>query len=173
VFASADLALARELAAEGRIDPPRLLATNRLVLLVASGNPAAIAGPADLRARDVRFVIADEGVPLGDYTRELFRRLGLGELVLRASSYEADARGTVGKVALGEADAALVYATDAAAAGGAVEAVPLPAAAQPRIAYAIAAVRGRPRVAEARAYVARAVGPEGRSALQAAGFGVP
>jgi len=172
VLASADLGLARELAAEGRIDPPRLLATNRLVLLVASGNPAGIAAPADLR-RDVRFVVADEGVPLGDYTRELLRRLGLQDLVRRAASYEADARGTVGKVALGEAEAAIAYATDAAAAGGAVEAIPLPATAQPRIVYAIAAVRGRPRIREARAYVARAVGREGRAALRAAGFGLP
>jgi molybdate transport system substrate-binding protein len=171
VMVSADAAPAQELAAEGLLDDPRPLATNTLALLVPEGNPDGIRGLADLRRPGIRFVIADEGVPLGDYTRELLAELGQSDLAERAASYETDAAATVGKVALGEADAAIGYTTDAARAR--VEALELPADAQPRIVYTIAVVAGTDLGGPAAAFVDRALGPDGRELLAAGGFGPP
>lgn len=171
VMVSADAALAAELAREGLLEPPRTLATNALALLVPEGNPKGIANLDDLGRPGVRFVIADEGVPLGDFTRELLAGLGRADLVGMAAGYETDAAATVGKVALGEADAAIGYATDALRAP--VEALALPARAQPPIVYTIAVVAGTDHRVAAEAFVARALGPDGRKLLRAGGFGPP
>ena len=168
---SADAGLARELADEGLLEPPRPLATNTLAILVPEGNPRDIRSLDDLRRPGIRFVIADEGVPLGDYTRELLAELGRSDLADRAASYETDAAATVGKVALGEADAAIGYTTEAATAR--VEALQLPAAAQPRIVYTIAVVAGTGLGGPAAGFVNRALGPAGRELLAAGGFGPP
>jgi molybdate transport system substrate-binding protein len=173
VYAAADERLPGELFADGLVERPRVFATNRLVLLVPRGNPAGIRGVDDLAADGVRFVLAAEGVPVGDYARAVLAELGRPALVERAASFEDDVRSVTGKVALGEADAGFAYATDAAAVAGDVEVVELPAGAQPPIRYGVAVVSASDAPEAARAYVDRLLGPEGREALEAAGFGVP
>jgi molybdate transport system substrate-binding protein len=154
------------------VQEPVIFATNRLVLLVQAGNPKGISGVDDLRS-GTTFVMADEGVPVGDYTREVLAELDASDLVARAASQEDDVRAVTGKVALGEADAGLAYATDAAAVSEDVEAVELPAAAQPPIRYGIAVVADSDRTEAAQAFIDRVRSPDGRAALEAAGFGVP
>ncbi len=171
VMISADAALARELAGEGLLEPPRPLASNALAILVPEGNPKDIRSLDDLRRAGIRFVMADEGVPLGDYARELLADLGQSDLVGMAASYENDAAANVGKVALGEADAAIGYTTDAGSAE--VEAVALPASAQPRIVYTIAVVAGTDHGGPAAGFVDRALGPDGLELLAAGDFGPP
>jgi molybdate transport system substrate-binding protein len=173
VYAGANTRLPDELLAEGLVEKPQVFATNRLVLLVPRGNPASIRTIADLDRDGVRFVMAAEGVPAGDYTREVLAALGRDDLVGRAASYEDDVRGVTGKVALGEADAGFAYATDAVAVGDEVEVVELPARAQAPIRYGIAVVATSGDPDAAQAYVDRVLGPEGRAALEAAGFGLP
>jgi molybdate transport system substrate-binding protein len=172
VYAAANERLPHELLAEGLVERPAVFATNRLVLLVQAGNPKGIAGVRDL-GPGTTFVMADEGVPVGDYTREVLAELGASELVGEAASQEDDVRAVTGKVALGEADAGFAYATDAQAVADDVDAVELPAAAQPPIRYGIAVVADSGRRAAAQAFVERVLGPDGRAALRAAGFGVP
>lgn len=172
VYAAANERLPDELFAEGIVERPAVFATNRLVLLVQAGNPRGIAGVDDLGS-GTTFVMAAEGVPVGDYTREVLAALGASELVGEAASQEDDVRAVTGKVALGEADAGFAYATDARAVAGDVDAVELPADAQPPIRYGIAVVAGSDRRDAAQAFVARVLGPEGRRELRAAGFGVP
>ena len=172
VYAAADSRLPRELYDEGLVEEPRAFATNRLVLLVPRGNPSGIRAVEDLR-EGVTYVMADEGVPVGDYTREVLANLGAADLVEGAASFEDDVRAVTGKVALGEADAGFAYATDARAGGGDVQAIELPRAAQPPIEYGIAVVTASERTEEARAFVEAVLGPRGRAALEDAGFGLP
>ena len=171
VMVSADAGLARELAGEGLLEPPRPLATNALAILVPEGNPKGIRSLDDLRRPGIRFVMADEGVPLGDYARALLGTLGDADLAGMAASYENDAAANAGKVALGEADAAIGYRSDAAAAR--VDAVPLPARGQPRIVYTIAVVFGSGHTGAAERFIGRALGPHGKALLRAGGFGPP
>ena len=79
-------------------------------------NPAGIRCVFDLAKRPkLKLVVAGQKVPIGVYTREVLERLGLLAASLRkVVSQEPDVKGVVGKVALGEADAGFVYATDVA-----------------------------------------------------------
>ena len=88
-------------------------------------------------------------------------------------SEEADVKGVVSKVALGEADAGFVYATDVAPVEGDVDVIELPDEAQPEVEYSVAIVRGSDREREAGAFVERLLGSAGREALREAGFGTP
>jgi molybdate transport system substrate-binding protein len=172
VLASAAPRYTRELFAEGLVEEPRLLASNRLTVIVPAGNPAGIAAVGDLAAPGVALVLAAEEVPAGGYAREALRTLGLESALRNVVSEEPDVKDVVGKVALGQADAGVVYATDARAAGDRVREIAVPARAQPDIRYEIAVVASAPHPDAARAFVARATGPEGRRALAAAGFAV-
>jgi molybdate transport system substrate-binding protein len=173
LVASADPRHTRELHRRGLVEEPVVFARNTLVLVVPAANPAGIERVEDLDRDRVRLVVAGEQVPAGAYTRELLGALGLDGVLERAVSREPDVKGVVGKVALGEADAGFVYATDARAAAGRVRALELPAAAQPPIAYELAVVAAGGQRERARAFVERVLGEEGRAALAEAGFRLP
>lgn len=173
VYAAANERLPDELLKEGLIEQPTVFVTNRLMLIVPKGNPKKIASVADLKASGITFVMADEGVPVGDYTRQVLDKLGAGDLVGRAASQEDDARAVTGKVALGEADAGFAYATDAKAVAADVEAVVIPADAQTPIRYAVAVVATSTRKDRAAEFIAKLGTLEGRQTLQDAGFGLP
>jgi molybdate transport system substrate-binding protein len=134
VFASASPLYTQELFREGLVERPRTFATNSLVLAVPRSNPARIRSVHDLaRAGKLRLVVAGAKVPVGLYTREALKRLGLLRVLRKAVSQEPDVKGIVGKLAVGEADAGFVYATDVRAASGRLRAIPLPKRAQPTI----------------------------------------
>ena len=171
VYASASASHADRLFADGLVEPPRTFARNRLVLVVTEHRPD-IRGLDDLLRDDVKLVVGAEGVPAGDYARELLERAGRDRVLDRVVSEEEDVKGVLGKVAAGEADAGFVYATDWRAAAGDVEAIELPEGVQPDVRYVVAVVRDAERRAEARAFVRLLLGPEGRRALGAAGFSV-
>ncbi len=82
-------------------------------------------------------------------------------------------KGVVGKVALGEADAGLVYVTDVKPVAGKVRTIAVPARGQPTVSYEIAVVTSSRHKAAARAFVARVLGEVGRGHLAAAGFLLP
>lgn len=173
VYAAASPRYPGELFDEGIVDAPVVFATNRLVIVVPSGNPAGIRGLDGLAAADVRLVVGGEGVPIGDYTRELLSRAGRLDVLERVVSEEEDVKGVLAKVALGEADAGFVYATDARAAGGDVVAIELASELQGRIEYPVAVVRDARRADDARRFVELLRSASGRVALRAAGFGLP
>ena len=173
VYAAASPRYPGELFDEGIVDAPVVFATNRLVLVVPSGNPAGIRGLDDVAAADVRLVVGGEGVPIGDYTRELLERAQRLDVLERVVSEEEDVKGVLAKVALSEADAGFVYATDARAAGDDVVAVELPSELQARIEYPAAVVRDTKRRAAARRFVELLRSARGQATLRAAGFGVP
>ena len=169
VFASASSRYPAELSNEGVVERPRVFATNRLVLIASD---EAIRSVGDLAAPGVKLVVAQAGVPVGDYTREALARLGETRVLEQVVSEEEDVKGVRGKVELGEADAGFVYATDVTRARP-PRVIELPSRAQPRIEYSVAVVSASPRRREAEEFVRQLLGGEGRRLLAAAGFGVP
>jgi molybdate transport system substrate-binding protein len=174
VFLSASPRYTRALFAEGLVRKPVPFATNTLVLIVPRRNPARIATVGDLARRPkLRLVVAGPTVPIGLYTREVLKRLGLLRVLRKTVSLEPDVKGIVGKVALGEADAGFVYATDVGPVASRVRVIRLPRKAQPTVVYE-AAIASRPRDLEAaQAFLSALLGADGRRALRAAGFGLP
>jgi molybdate transport system substrate-binding protein len=173
LYAAASPRYPEELHREGLLEQPRVFATNRLVLVVPRANPAEIASLADVNRDGVKLVVAAEGVPIGDYTRTVLENARRTDILARAVSEEEDVRGVLGKVALAEADAGFVYATDARAAEGDVRAIELPASIQARVEYPIALVREADDAEEAREFVSGLFSREGRRLLRQAGFGLP
>ncbi len=127
VFLSASPQYTQTLFAEGIVRKPVAFATNSLVLIVPRRNPARISSVADLAKRPkLRLVVAGPKVPIGLYTREVLKRLGLLRVLRKTVSLEPDVKGIVGKVALGEADAGFVYATDVRPVAGKVRVIRFP-----------------------------------------------
>jgi molybdate transport system substrate-binding protein len=175
VFVSASVDHTSALEKAQLLRPSTLLAENELVVAVPTDNPANIQSFADL-PRATRVVIGAPEVPVGKYTQSLFERAGetLGpEFRAKVESHvvsrEANVRLVLAKVELGEADAAVVYRTDLAAARN-VRAVSLPVELAQRTKYPVAvAVHAREPELAAR-WVALAQGAEGRAVLSRAGF---
>ena len=175
IFASADPRHMESLARDGLVTGPRLLAENELVVIVPPANPAGIEAFADLAGAH-RVVIGTPNVPVGAYTREALRRAeavvespGFEKAVMgRVVSEESNVRLVRAKVELGEADAAIVYRTDAVP--GRVRTVQVPPRANVRARYLIGVVAGARNPAAAERWVAFASSPEGRRILSRHGF---
>ncbi len=174
VFASASPIYTRDLYRNGLVGKPRMFATNSLVLAVPRSNPAKIHSVFDLAKRPkLKLVVAGQKVPIGLYTREVLKRLGLLRVLRKAVSQEPDVKGIVGKLALGEADAGFVYATDVRAASSRLVAIPLPKRSQPTVRYEVAVVAGSTNREGALEFVADLLSTDGRRELAKAGFGLP
>ncbi len=150
--------------------PPRRFATNRLVLVVPADDPAGVDELADLDRGDVDFVVCVPSAPCGALATAVLDGQGI-----RAdpASEEVDVKAVLSKVVLGEADAGLVYTSDAVAAGDRVRAVPVPADEGAVTAYPIAVTAGAAEPDLARDWVDLVLSGEGRRALADAGFGPP
>ena len=173
VYAAASPRYPDELSAEELVQEPQVFATNRLVLVVPSDNPAEIESLEDLRTDGVKLVVGAEGVPVGDYTRTVLENMDATDVLDSVVSNEDDVKGVVGKVASGEADAGFVYVTDYNAAQEDLEAIELPEDAQAEVEYPIAVVSDTENREAAETFVALVLGEDGRQALENAGFGVP
>lgn len=168
VFAAADIAtMDRALSAVEGADRPMTFARNRLAIAVAEGNPERITGLADLARDDLVVVIAAPEVPAGQYAIELLAAAGVR---IEPASLEQNVRAVASKVALGEADAGIVYSTDIAAQPDRLDAVPIETETAdgdvPE--YPIAAL-----TPEGRTFVAFVTGAAGQTILADAGFGAP
>jgi molybdate transport system substrate-binding protein len=170
VFASANMTLPQQLYAKGLVTKPVVLTRNTLVLIVPTSNPAGIHSAFDLRKPGVKLVIAGPTVPVGAYTLQILKNMALSDVLQNVVSREADVREVLAKVALGEADAGFVYATDARTVPGKVTVLKLPAWAQPKVQYGIAVVTASSNRAAAQAYVTRLLGKTAQAKLAAAGF---
>jgi molybdate transport system substrate-binding protein len=174
VYLSASPVYTQALFGERLVRKPVAFATNSLVVIVPRSNPARIKTIFDLAKRPkLKLVVAGPKVPIGLYTREVLKRLGLLKVLKKTVSLEPDVKGIVGKVALGEADAGFVYRTDVAPVASRVRAIAIPARAQPTVVYELA-IAAEPRDLEAaQDFVISVLGPDGRRELRAARFGLP
>ena len=140
IFASASPVNTQRLFGAGLLEKPVTFTANRLVLIVPKSNPAGITSVYDLKTKDVKLVIANAAVPVGSYTRTVLKKMALNSVLSKVVSQESDVKAVTGKVALGQADAGFVYATDARAVSDQVTVIRIPAWAQPRVRYEIAVV---------------------------------
>jgi molybdate transport system substrate-binding protein len=178
-FASADMANPEALVEGGFAPGPVVpFAGNRLTIVVPAGNPAAIRDPHDLARSGVGIVGAGEAVPISRYVKECLGKLaGLPDfpagyaaaVEANVVSREDNVRAALTKVELGEADAAFVYATDAAS-SDAVEEIPIPEAANVVATYGAVTVTESRHPAEAAAFVRWLADAEGTAVLARFGF---
>jgi molybdate transport system substrate-binding protein len=169
VFAAANTKLPEQLHREGLLERPRVFAGNELVVAVPRGSE--IGALEDLAADGVTVAAGAEGVPVGDYTRDVLARAGAGEAILaNIRSNEPDVNGVIGKLTQGAVDAGFVYRSDVVGTEGRLRAIPLPAGLRPKVAYAAAVVKGAPHPDQARAFVAGLLEGAGAQALRDSGF---
>lgn len=148
---------------------PRAFATNTLTIVTPPDNPRRITRLADLARDGVAVVVCAPPVPCGAATERVERSAGV---TLKPVSEEQSVTDVLGKVRAGQADAGLVYTTDARAAGSAVDVIPLPEASGAVNTYPIA-VTATAGGADAQAFVDLVTGPQGRAVLAQAGFQQP
>jgi molybdate transport system substrate-binding protein len=171
VIASADAAITGRLYERGLVEKPVAFARNRLVVVVPRTNPGHVRSIADLARPGVSVDVADPAVPVGAYTLRALRTLHLATTVgANVVSRERDVRAVVAKIVLGQADAGVVYATDAKGVGSLVRVIPIPARAQPDAVYTAAVVTSARNADEARAYVRGLAGAKVRRTLARFGF---
>jgi molybdate transport system substrate-binding protein len=174
VFAAADTATMKRVDEAGELDGgPLDFASNVPALVVPAGNPAGITGLADLDNDGVAVVMCAEQVPCGAAGRRL---AAANSVTIRPVSEESSVTAVLAKVRAGEADAGLVYRTDAVRAAGEVETIPVEHADRAAVTYPIAVTRSAgasDRSALAEDFVEYIAGAEGREVLAQAGFGKP
>ncbi len=173
VFAAASPKYPEQLYQKGLVLKPVVFATNRLVLIVPTSNPAGISSVYDLCRSGVKIDIGDKAVPIGSYTRQVLTTLGLQCVLSNVVSNEQNVRDILTKVSLGEADAGFVYVTDAKTVPGKVRTILLPGWAQPHVKYEIAVVKSSSKQAAAAAFIKKVLARQGQKLLLAAGFGGP
>jgi molybdate transport system substrate-binding protein len=176
VFAAADHVHMARLREAGRVDEPSVFARSELVMVVQPQHAARVHGLSDLPALQ-RLVIGATEVPVGRYTRKLLDQAApaLGadfpdRVLAKVVSHELSVKQVLAKVALGEADAGIVYRSDVTAADGRVVARAIAAEYNVIAEYPIAGVRGAKHSARAAEFVRLVQGPRGQAALARAGY---
>lgn len=167
VLATADEVTMQQAVTGSAVDAPAVFARNRLAIVVRSGNPKGVGTLADLARSDLLVVLCAEQVPCGRFSNQVLERAAVRA---QPRSFEANVKGVVSKVVLGEADAGIAYVTDARAAGRDVEAVPIPDAQNVVAAYPLAVVKDAPNRAAATAFVDYVRSADGQSVLRSFGF---
>jgi molybdate transport system substrate-binding protein len=176
VFAAADHKHMNALVAEGLVMTPSVFACNELVVVVRPALGRTVTTLADLPKVE-RIVVGAPEVPVGSYTQQLLTRAAtkLGadfrrRVESRIVSRELNVRQVLAKVLLGEADAAMVYRSDAASARGKVLVVAIPPELNIVAEYPIAILRGAPQPALGQRWIDLVRSPAGSAVLREAGF---
>jgi molybdate transport system substrate-binding protein len=177
VFASAnEIQMAQVTAAGLTANAPQVFATNQLALIVPAGNPGEITSPADLARPGISLVLAAPGTPIRVYSDQIIAMLGDADFqaVVYANlvSEEANVRQVVAKIALGEADAGLVYTSDITPdIAGRVTQIPIPAEFNLSAPYPVARLTGSEEGALAQEFIEFILSLEGQAILASWGFG--
>lgn len=182
VFASANTKQMQVVIGAGGVPggAERVFARNRLVLVYPEENPAGLRSLRDLARPGLKLVLANPSVPAGAYALEFLAKASRQPeytaaysptVLLNVVSYEENVKAVLGKVTLGEADAGIVYATDAAAvADGSIGTLEIPDALNAIAAYPIAATAGAAQPGLAQRFVDFVLSPAGQQILAARGF---
>lgn len=181
VYASADQIQMDNAKKAGVVDgEDRLFVKNKLVVIYPANNPANVQSIQDLARPNLKFVLTDRNVPIGAYARTALEKLsadpqygaGFGQKVLNnLRSEEANVRAVVTKVQLGEADAAIVYASDVTSQVSAqVKSILIPDQFNTIATYPIAMVRDAPNRAAAQAFISFVRSASGQAILKKHNF---
>jgi molybdate transport system substrate-binding protein len=187
VFASADARNMEAAVSSGSVvnGTQRLLLTNKLVMVVAPGSAGQVSTIEDLARPGLKLVLADPSVPAGNYSLQVVEKLsadsGYGaefkeKVLANVVSRENNVRQVVAKVQLGEADAGIVYATDAkapSATPGAAElgTIEIPGRYNVIASYYIAPIKDAAHAQAAQRFVEYVLSDEGQRTLEEYGFG--
>lgn len=180
VFASADGAQMQVVTEAGNgAGEPTIFATNVPVVIVPAGN-TTVSNFEDLTTTGVALVLAAENVPIGRYAREILTKAsGAGaisadfseKVLANLQSDEANVRAVLTKVQLGEADAGIVYQTDATAGGNEVQAIEIPEKYNVVAQYPIGVLKESQNPDAAAAFVDFVLSDAGQEILADFGFG--
>lgn len=172
VFASASPTWMDSVQDDGRGVTERVdFAQNKLAIVVPADNPAEIESLEDLTEDGVQLVVAAEGVPVGDYAREVFANAGISEAALaNVVSNEEDVKAVITKVQSGDADAGIAYVTDVTpAVADELALIPIPEEVNVIATYPIAVVNGSQEANVAQSFVDYVLG-DGQQILAEYGF---
>jgi len=171
VFASASTIDMDAVVAEGAVAAsPSTFARNHLQIAVPAGNPGGVTGLDDFADPSLLIGLPAPEATSGRYAAEA---LALAGVTPSVDSYEPDVRALLSKIQAGELDAGIVFVTDVAAGGDAVEGIAIPSAFQVEAEYPIAVLAAAPNPEMADAFVAFVLSPEGLQILAANGFLTP
>jgi molybdate transport system substrate-binding protein len=171
LFIAADAHQMEVVSAAGLVvDRPSVVATNALAIVVERGNPQSVAGLVDLARADLVVVLPAEEVPAGRAAR---MALDAADVRVRPASLERSVRAALAKVVQGEADAAIVYRSDIAAAGERVDGVLIGGEDDVVNRYPAAVLVGATDPDVAAAFLELLRSDEGRATFRRAGFGAP
>lgn len=182
VFASANAAQMRVVLDSGDVisGTQQTFVRNRLVVIHPQDNPAGLQTLADLAKPGVKLVLADKAVPVGQYALDFLAKapedpqytVAYSETVLaNVVSYEENVRAVLTKVALGEADAGIVYTSDVAqSTANEVGRIEIPDKLNTIASYPIAPLAASSNVDLARQFVEYVLSPDGQRILSSYGF---
>jgi molybdate transport system substrate-binding protein len=181
VFASADEPNMTGAEKDGTIlGQPQIFARNVLVVVVPAKNPAGIHTLQDLAKPNIKLVLTNKEVPVGNYARQALEQMSQDaafgadfskRVLANLVSEEANVKQVASKVQLGEADAGIVYATDVSPAlRSVVRVIQIPPPLNVIAHYPIAVVKGTRHEAGARAFIAYVLSPAGQAILARRGF---
>lgn len=149
---------------------PQNFATNVMVLVTPKNNPQGITKFADLNSGGVSYVVCVDTAPCGKVAAALLEQ---DQISRHPASTEVDVKSVLAKVTEGEADAGIVYTTDAVSAADAVQTIPIPGTSQQTTTYPIATLDQSEHADLAQEFVDLVMSTQGQQVLQDAGFGAP
>lgn len=170
VFASANPSNMAQVLDAGLAERAEIFATNELQIAVPAGNPAGVAGLADLADGDLLVGLCAEEVPCGQFGREALAKAGIAPSI---DTNEPDVRSLLTKIEAGELDVGIVYRTDVLAASGAVDGIDIAPEHGVTATYPIAALAGSKHPEVAEGFVAFVLSGEAQRLLRDYGFGAP
>ncbi|HZC11935.1 MAG TPA: molybdate ABC transporter substrate-binding protein [Mycobacterium sp.] len=171
IFASTDTAQMDTVSKAGLTETdPVNFASNTLVIVTAPGDPKHIHSFADLAKPGLNVVVCREPVPCASATERIEDNTGVH---LNPASEEPAVSDVLAKVTHGEADAGLVYVTDARNAGNEVSTVKFAESAAAAVAYPIAVLKHASQPALAQKFIDLVTGATGQKVLSQAGFAGP
>lgn len=170
VFASANMTVMDQVAGiAGVASDPEVFAGNLLQIAVPKGNPAGITGLEDFADDSLFLGLCAPLVPCGEFARQALANAGVTPAI---DTNEPDVRSLLTKVAEGELDAAITYATDITA-SGAVEGIGIPANLNVAVRHPIAVLADAPNPEGGAAFVEFVLSADGKAILSAWGFASP
>ena len=181
VFASADEPKMAGAEKDGTITgQPQIFARNKLVVVVPVKNTAGIQRLQDLAIPNIKLVLTNKEVPVGNYARQALEKMSQNpafgsdfskRVLANLVSEETNVRQVASKVQLGEADAGIIYSTDVTPVlRDAVQVIQIPPEMNVIAKYPIAVVKGAQNEAGARAFIAYVLSPAGQTILVRHGF---